>query len=237
VPRRSVYLYNGQINNRTRLSKGPIQQLFHEFEPSLATDLSGHWESYRVFMAPVNWRFRSGDRFELNANPTGERLVEPFEIADGVMIAPGSYHWMRYRVEVGTAQKRRLYAQLTWWFGGFYDGDLDQFLWTGAWNPTPLVTVEFTGERNVGRLPSGHFTQTVIGNRLRVNISPDLSIASYVQYDTDSDSVGVNTRLRWTFSPAGDLFVVYNHNVRESLDRWQLDSNQLLVKFQYALRY
>lgn len=237
VPRRAVYLYNGQIDNRTRLSSGPIQQLFHEFQPSLATDLSGKWESYRVFMAPVNWRFRSGDRFELNANPTGERLVEPFEIADGVVITPGSYHWMRYRVEVGTAQKRRLYSQISWWFGDFYDGDLDQLLWTGAWNPTPLVTVEFTGERNVGRLPSGHFTQTLVGNRLRVNISPDLSIASYVQYDTDSDSVGVNTRLRWTFSPVGDLFVVYNHNVRELLQRWQLDSNQLLVKFQYALRY
>ena len=237
VPRRAVYLYNGRIDNATRLASGPIQQMFHEFGPSLATDLSGRWESYRVFMAPVNWRFRSGDRFELNANPTGERLVEPFEIADGVVIAPGSYHWMRYRVEAGTAQKRRLYAQVTWWFGGFYDGDLDQFLWTGAWNPTPLVTLEFTGERNVGRLPSGRFTQTLVGNRLRVNISPDLSIAGYVQYDTDSDSVGVNTRLRWTFSPAGDLFVVYNHNVQESLDRWRLDSNQLLVKFQYALRY
>ena len=237
VPRRSVYLYNGQINNRTRLSRGPIQQLFHEFIPSLATDLSGNWESYRVFIAPVNWRFRSGDRFELNANPTGERLVEPFEIAGGVTIAPGAYHWMRYRVEVGTAQKRRLYAQVTWWFGDFYDGELDQLLWTGAWNPTPLFTLEFSGERNIGRLPSGHFTQTLVGNRLRVNVSPDLSVASYIQYDTDSNSVGVNTRLRWTFRPTGDLFVVYNHNIREMLQRWQLDSNQLLVKLQYALRY
>ena len=237
VPRRAVYLYNGQINNRTRLANGPIQQLFHEFMPSLATDLSGKWESYRVFFAPVNWRFRSGDRFELNANPTGERLVAPFEISDGVTIPPGSYHWLRYRVEVGTAQKRRLYTQITWWFGGFYNGDLDQLLWTGAWNPTPLVTVEFTGERNAGRLETGHFTQTLVGNRLRVNISPDLSIAGYVQYDTDSDSIGLNTRVRWTFSPAGDLFVVYNHNVREQLARWQLESNQLLVKLQYALRF
>jgi hypothetical protein len=80
-------------------------------------------------------------------------------------------------------------------------------------------------------------TQTLVGNRLRVNISPDLSVASYVQYDTDSNSVGVNTRLRWTFSPVGDLFVVYNHNVRERLQRWELESKQLLVKFQYALRY
>jgi hypothetical protein len=237
VPRRSVYLYNGQINNRTRLSTGPIQQLLHEFMPSLATDLSGRWESYRVFVAPVNWRFRSGDRFELNANPTGERLVEPFTI-DGVVIPPGAYHWMRYRVEVGTAQKRRLYAQVTWWFGGFYDGELDQIIWTGAWNPVPLVTVEFTGEYNVGRLESGRFTQTLVGNRLRLNISPDLSLASYVQYDTESDSIGVNTRLRWTFNPVGDLFVVYNHNVRElPQQRWELDSNQLLVKLQYTFRY
>ena len=63
----------------------------------MATDLRGRWESYRVFFAPVNWRFRSGDRVEFNVNPTGERLIEPFEVADGVVIPPGSYHWRRYR--------------------------------------------------------------------------------------------------------------------------------------------
>ena len=101
----------------------------------------------------------------------------------------------------------------------------------------PLVTVEFTGERNIGRLPTSHFAQTLVGNRLRVNISSDLSISSYVQYDTDSDTVGANTRLRWTFRPVADLFIVYNHNVRSQFDRWHLDSNQLLVKLQYAFRY
>ena len=235
VPRRAVQLFNAQANNRTRLSRGPLQQLFHQFQPFVGTDLSGNWESYRVFIAPVNWRFRSGDRVEINVNPTGERLLEPFEIS-GVIIPPGTYHWKRYRIEGGTAQKRRLYAQVTWWFGGFYNGDLDQFEWTGAWNPTPLLTVEFTGERNVGELATGRFTQTLVGNRIRINISPDLSVSSYVQYDTESDSVGTNTRLRWTFRPVADLFVVYNHNVRSLLDRWQLESNQLLVKLQYAWR-
>jgi hypothetical protein len=241
VPRRAVYLHALGVDNRTRVTSGPFQQLTHEFRPSLATDLDGRWESYRVFFAPVNWRFRTGDRFEFNANPTGERLVEPFEVAEDVMIPPGRYHWMRYRLEVGTAQKRRLYTQVTWWFGGFYGGELDQIVWTGAWNPTPLVTVEFSGEQNIGRLPEGDFTQTLVGTRLRFNWSPDLSLASYVQYDTVSNSVGVNTRLRWTFTPAADLFVVYNHNVQSMLDeslvdRWRLTSNQLLVKVQYAIR-
>ena len=235
VPRRAVQLINWQINNRTRL-RGPLQQLTHQFQPFIALDLAGRWESYRVFTAPVNWRFRSGERFEINVHPTGERLSAPFEVARGVVIPAGSYQWRRYRIEAGTAQKRRLYAQATWWFGGFYTGTLDQIQWTGAWNPTALLTVEFTGERNLGDLATGRFTQTLVGTRLRVNLSPDFSVASYVQYDTDSDSVGVNTRLRWTFTPVADLFLVYNHNVRSLLDRWQLDSNQLLIKLQYAWR-
>ena len=236
VPRRSAQLINGRFNNHTRVSRGPLQQLTHQFQPFVALDLQSRWESYRVFIAPVNWRFRSGDRFEFNVHPTGEHLSAPFEVARGVVIPAGSYHWRRYRLEAGTAQKRRLYTQVTWWFGGFYTGTLDQIIWSGTWNPTALLTVELTGERNTGDLASGSFTQTLAGTRLRVNLSPDLSVASYVQYDTDSDSVGVNTRLRWTFTPVADLFVVYNHNVRSLLDRWQLDSNQLLVKLQYAWR-
>lgn len=236
VPRAAVQLWSAAANFSPRLARGPIQQMFFEFEPTLAADLSGRWESYRVFWAPVNWRFRSGDRVEFNAVPVGERLTDPFEIATGVVIPPGSYEWMRYRLEAGTARKRRFYTQLTWWFGGFYNGTLDQYQWTGAWNPRPIATVEFSGEHNVARLATGDFTQTVAGTRLRINISPDLSVSSYVQYDTDTESVGTNTRLRWTFRPVADLFVVYNHNVRSILDRWRLDSNQLLVKLQYAFR-
>ena len=236
VPRLAAQLTNITVNYSPRLARGPIQQMFYELNPFIAQDLSGRWESYRVFCAPINWRFRSGDRVEFNVNPTGERLVVPFEVADQVVIPPGTYEWRRYRLEAGTAQKRRLYTQVTWWFGDFYNGRLDQFQWTGAWNPQPIVTVEFSGERNVGRLATGDFTQSVVGTRLRVNISPDLSIASYIQYDTDSESVGTNSRLRWTFRPVADLFVVYNHNVRSVLDRWRLDSNQLLLKLQYAWR-
>ncbi len=236
VPRPAVHLANVGVDFSPRFTHGPIQQMFYEFQPSLVTDLSGRWESYRVFMAPINWRFRSGDRAEFNVNPTGERLIVPFEVARDVVIPPGSYQWRRYRLEAGTAQKRRFYSQVTWWFGGFYDGNLDQVQWTGTWNPLPLVTVELSGERDIGRLRSGRFTQTVAGTRLRMNFSSDLSLSSYVQYDTNSESVGTNTRVRWTFLSVADLFIVYNHNVRSILDRWRLDSNQLLVKVQYAWR-
>jgi len=68
VPRRGVHLANLGVDFSPRLSHGPIQQMFFELQPSIASDLSGRWESYRVFMAPINWRFRTGDRIEFNVN-------------------------------------------------------------------------------------------------------------------------------------------------------------------------
>jgi hypothetical protein len=77
VPRTAVQLYTGAIDSSPRLPGGPIQQMFFEFEPTLATSLGGDWESYRVFWAPINWRFRSGDRAEFNIVPAGDRPTDP----------------------------------------------------------------------------------------------------------------------------------------------------------------
>lgn len=134
-------------------------------------------------------------------------------------------------------------GQVSWWFGDFYTGRLDEYIATASWKPSALFNVEANGTLNVGRMEEGSFRQQVVGTRVRVNVSPDLQFNSYVQYDNQSDSFGSNTRLRWTFSPVGELFVVYNHNVRELLQPigthrgWGFDSNQLLVKLQYAFRY
>ncbi len=96
---------------------------------------------------------------------------------------------------------------------------------------------DFTSTTNIGHLDSGDFDQQVYGLRTLVNVSPDLQLTSFVQYDDESQELGTNTRLRWTFDPLGELFVVYNYNVVDQLDRWALDASQLLIKMQYALRW
>jgi Domain of unknown function (DUF5916) len=236
VPRRGINAYDSGCTYAPRPKGSFIRQMFHEFYPSLTTDLGGRWESYRVFIAPVNWRLESGDRFEVNVVPTGERLTEPFEVVTGVTIPEGSYHWLRYRVEVQSAAKRRLAGQATWWFGGFYTGTLHQILLEGSWTPSPLVTFLMNAEHDIGRLEEGAFDLTLIGTKIRLNLSPDLQLNSFLQYDTEDRTFGTNTRLRWTFHPRGDFFLVYNHNLRELDDRWRRDSNELLAKVQYTFR-
>lgn len=237
VERNGVYVTDSKWMFKPRPGRWNVRQMNYEIHWRLWTDLSGTWESFELFVVPLYWVMESGDGFEADASINSELLVEPFEVSPGVVIQPGNHHFTLYRVVGTAASKRKLGGEFQWWFGEFYDGTLDVISLSANWNPTPLVTVEFSGEHNIGRLPAGHFTQSLFGTRLRFNISSDLQVSSYVQYDTLSRSFGTNSRLRWTFKPLGDLFVIYNHNVRDFQDRWRLDSNQLIVKFQYAFRY
>jgi hypothetical protein len=143
---------------------------------------------------------------------------------------------VRYRLEADIAAKRRVSGRGTWWFGRFYDGTLHQVSGSIQFKPSASATFEIQGERNDGEVVAGAFTQDIVRGRVSVYVSPDLQLNSFVQYDNQSRLVGTNTRLRWTFHPLGDLFLVYNHNALDLGDRLGLDSNQFLAKVQYAYR-
>jgi len=237
VPRQAIQHLELNAEYRPRPSWQSVRQMFFEMRSTLVTDLGGRWQSYRVRVAPLNWRLESGDRLELNVAPAGERLAEPFEIAEGVVIPPGSYEWLRYRIEAEAAAKRRLSGKVTWWFGGFYGGTLHELSAQASWTPSPLLTLLLNATVNEGRLPQGDVRQRFFGVKLRLNLSPDLQLNSFLQYDNLSRILGTNTRLRWTFDPQGELFVVYNHNLRRLVtNRFERESNELLVKLRYTLR-
>jgi len=73
---------------------------------------------------------------------------------------------------------------------------------------------------------------------VQVNFSPDLTLSSFVQWDTETRMLGSNTRLRWTFNALGDVFLVYNHNLADRTPGGlRFAGNELLGKVQYALRF
>ncbi len=236
VPRRAAQKISGGANYRYRPSWSWLRWMLFELRPSVVMDLDGQWESYRLFTAPINWQFESGERVEFNIMPEGERLVDSFPIADTVTIAPGEYSWLRYRLEADIASKRPVSGRVSWWFGGFYDGTLHQIQVRLLAKAAAFATLELGAERNIGRLSAGNFEQWLVSGRLQINFSPDLQWHGFVQYDNESNLLGSNTRLRWTFHPLGDLFIVYNHNLVDLSGALRLESNQLLVKAQYAIR-
>jgi len=240
VPRKGVHYSRIGATFAPRPSIPWLRQMFHEFFVTHVQNIAGPWQSYSAFTAPINWRFESGDRVEINVRPVGENILKAFELTDNVTIKEGAYHFMRYRIETEFAAKRKISGEASWWFGSFYGGTLDELELELNWNPSPLLGFELSGVHNIGRLPFGDFKQTLAGLRVRFNVSSNLQLSSYLQYDTDSRVMGINARLHWVFSPLGDVFFVFNNNSMNQInslnERWELQNQQILLKIRYNIR-
>jgi len=237
VPRKGVHFWRLGTTFAPRPEWPWLRQMFNQFFVTYIKNIDGPWQSYSVFTAPINWRLESGDRVEANIRPVGENIIAPFQIAEDVIIPEGEYHFMRYRLEAEFAAKRRLNGQATWWFGTFYEGRLDELELRLNWNPSALLGLELNALRNTGRLPWGDFEQNLAGLRVRFNVTSDLQLNSYLQYDTVSRNLGVNARIHWIFSPLGDVFLVFNHNTFNDMSQgWMLQNEQILLKIRYNFR-
>lgn len=221
---------------------GWVRQEFFENEYFRVTDPRGILESWEYFMAPINVRMETGDRFEFNWNPHGETLLAPFEVSPGVVIPPGDYTFTRWRFEAQSSAHRPLQFGTTTWFGQFYNGHLTQQINYLKWtSPKGRVQFEFDTQNDFAHMPEGNFVQKLWQAQAAYAWSPNLILTSFIQYDTDSQNVGTNTRLRWTIKPGNDLFIVWNRGWQRLLTRPDLSlvpqTDLIAIKLRWTFRY
>lgn len=219
-----------------------IRQAFVENEYSRVTDSQGILESWEYFMAPINVRLETGDRFEVNWVPRGEILLAPFEVAPGIVIPTGSYQFNRWRAEAQTSPHRTLQFGNTSWFGEFYNGHLWQQINYVKWtSPKGRLQLEVDTENDYGHMPEGNFQQKLWQFQGAYAWNPNLIFTTFIQYDTDSNSVGTNNRLRWTIKPGRDLFVIWNRNWQKIVTSPNLslvpESDLIAVKLRWTFRF
>ncbi len=218
-----------------------VRQMFHEFEFTRYTRVSlGQTESWRLFTAPINWRFNSGDRIEFNYAPQFERLFAPFEISTGVTLPPGDYRFTRWRAEFGTASKRRWKVDGTWWFGEYWSGHADQIEFSLQYKIAPHLQFSLDTEQTHARLPQGNFVARIYSFRANYSVSPSLSFSNLVQFDNESQNLGWQSRVRWILRPGNDLFLVFSQGWQQDARggfRFSPADTKLSTKFQYTFRF
>ncbi len=237
VPWRGIYKANFNLAYKPRPEWSLVRQMMHEFFTQAVWDLDGKIFQWRIFTAPLNWRLESGDRIEFNIVPYYERIPEDFEIAEDVFVKAGEYNWWRYRLEFQSASKRKVTTKLTWWFGTMYDGTMGQLQVELAWRPSHHLNLAFEGERNWGSLTGGDVDIRLGRARMDLFITPNFQILSFLQYDNITKSLGLNTRLRFTYRSLLDIFVVYNRNWLDTQGRFLSELNQFFIKIQYSWRW
>jgi Domain of unknown function (DUF5916)/Carbohydrate family 9 binding domain-like len=239
VPRVGIRKTDLNVAFQPRPERWGIRQFFFEFQPTYITNLDNRVENWRVFTAPFNTRTESGEHLEWNYIPEFEHLDQPFEIATGIVIPPGSYQWTRFRAEANTATKRPWVIDAALWWGGFYNGTRRQIEFGVTLKPNTHVALSAQTERNDVELPQGTFYTQIITARADYNFSPDVSWANLVQYDNESRIAGLQGRFRWILRPGNDVFLVLNRGWVRSLDdnRFEPSFDRGSAKLQYTFRF
>lgn len=238
VPRVGIRTTNARIAFQPRPKRRGIRQFFFEFEPQYITNLANRVENWRLFIAPFNVRTESGEHLEWNVIPEFERLDTPFEIYPGVIVPAEAYQWHKYRAEMNTATKRRWVIDLTYWWGGFYDGTRKQTGFGVTIKPNAHLVLAVRLDRNDIALREGRFYTQVLTTRGDYNFTPNVSWQNLEQYDNETKVLSFQSRFRWILKPGSDLFLVVNRGWVQNVDG-RLDSvfDRATSKLQYTFRF
>jgi len=174
VPRTGIRKTGARISFQPRPRRWGIRQFFFSVEPDYITTLQNRVENWTIETTPLNFRTESGDQVEVGYEPQYERLPEPFEISDGIVVPPGSYRWARYSAQFETADKRPWVVRIETGWGGFYDGTRRQVSLDLTLKPSTHLAFTFEGERNDISLPRGDFFTTVFMVKGDYNFSPNV---------------------------------------------------------------
>lgn len=169
-----------------------------------------------------------------------ENLTEPFEIFEGVAIPPGGYAWTQYCVELNTGQHRALYFSGTACGGEFYGGHLRGVDPQLTWRPNKHLVFALSYELNDVDLPTGAFTTRQAALQADIAFTSTWYWENLLQYDNVSESVGINSIMRWVPLAGRELVLVVNHELEEDPlvgDEFESAGSEVLLKFYYTFRY
>jgi hypothetical protein len=142
-------------------------------------------------------------------------LGQPLNLYKNTSIPPGGYRFASHQVAYTSSGSRRLTFTASELWGGYYTGHLNSATLTAQYRPNPHLTLAVNDTLNSFRLPQGNFDIDLAGVQVGYAFNRFLNATTFVQADTaQTQAVSANFRVRYTFHPDSDLYVIYNVGTR-----------------------
>jgi hypothetical protein len=215
LPRPATHQSDALCSYRPRPSStGPfraIHQAFYDAAFSRIADTQGNVQSQTIQIDPLRLTMNSGAMFYLTFVQDHEVLASPFSVTPAVTYPAGSFQFQRYTGFFSTSPKRQLQFTNSTTFGGYYNGHLTNQMNSIDWTPLHgKAEMQVTANNYFAHTPQGNFVEKLWQFKGGLSWSPDLSLNTFVQYDNISFDLTSNTRLRWTFKPGDDFYVIWD---------------------------
>ncbi len=178
------------------------------FDYILTAD-TGYVETRQTQLAFLT-EFENSDRLGVSAADNYELLVEPFEAGPGVTLPVGGYGFRDVELLYEPGTQRRLSGELKVRLGEYFNGTIRSVTFSrGRLEVTPQLSVEPTISVNWIDTPHGAFRADLAVSRVTYTFTPRMFFSGLVQYNSSTNTIGNNLRLRWEYTPGSELFVVY----------------------------
>jgi len=201
--------------------------------------LDGEFDTQIVSIDALSLENNSGDTGTLFTALYDEQLTEPFEISDGVIIPPGRYSWDRFCTRVASGEQRVLRVSGYVCTGEFYDGDRGTVSANFTWRPSKHFRFDAGYTVNDITLPYGDFKTRLATLRADIAFTATWSWENFIQYDDISDSMGINSIMRW-IPVAGREFVLVANRDFVDLDEtrsFKSEHTDLTARISYTFRF
>ena len=165
-----------------------------------------------------------------------EVLTQPFSIAGMLPVRTGDYRFAHWSLGVTTSGSRDAFVNLNLRAGGFFDGQrtdarINAFLKVGR-----HLVLDTGLSHSAVRLTTGELDATLARVRGSYAFNPLLWTSMLVQWNSVSREFGVNARLRFTYRPGSDIYLVLNQRAISPESTWLLRERSLIVKWTYLLQ-
>ncbi len=224
--------------NAARPIARTIRKLSYSGTVSHIEDGAGRLET-RERSAEFAVEFVNADRLTVGVNNLYEFLPVPFRVAPGVTLPVASYTFNNLEVGFSMGTQRRRAVTLLLEHGEFYNGTRTALSATrGRVQFSNYLSIEPTYSLNSVSLQQGSFTTHLGGSRVTYTMTPLMFASALVQYNSFSNSVSVNARLRWEYRPGSELFLVYNEQRDTRIPNFPgLANRAVILKINRLMRF
>ena len=194
--------------------------------------LSREWN-----ITPLNIRFLSGDQVSWKMVSSFEDLDEPFTIYEDHTIPEGEYQFFWQTISLHSAQRRRIWGTLDYRFGGFFNGSRNEMKLKAGYKV--VVPLFLGGEliRNSVELSDDGFIAYIYRVNMNILFTPDITLYNFVQYDSQSERMGWQSRFQWILKPGREIFLVWNSIISDPYERFQMEESNARLKVKFTIRF
>jgi len=158
------------------------------------------------------------DSSEIDSTPQDvvyQLLVQPLHLYQNISIPAGGYRFTEHQVAYTSSGNRRVTYAGSFQWGDYYTGTLKSATLTAQYRPNAHLALGVNDTLNVFRLPQGNFNIELAGLQVSYAFNRFLNLTTFLQADTaQTQAASANVRLRYTFRPDSDLYVIYNTGTR-----------------------